>query len=277
MAITNFQQTLWSKKIQHQLETITSLKDHCDFEFDGECKQNASLKILGVVRPTIRTYVKGTSLTREAGTDSSQTLNIDQYRYFDFEVEDIDKVQSVPGLIEALSKEATLGLAEEADKYVAKVVKDDFANLSAASSTDISGVSDGGISLIEGGFQKLYENNCRPNDNYFLEITPEWFTILRPYIIKLDTDNSEMIKNGFVGRYGNAKISIENNLATYNDGTRDTKLAMLRTSKAVAFAGQIDKVEAYRPQDGFQDALKGLYVFGAKVVRPEQIYLFPLY
>ena len=66
-------------------------------------------------------------------------------------------------------------------------------------------------------------------------------------------------------------------LGTWNDGTRDCKLAMLRTNKAIAFAGQIDKVEAYRPQDAFSDAIKGLYVFGAKIVRPEQIYLFPIY
>ena len=38
---------------------------------------------------------------------------------------------------------------------------------------------------------------------------------------------------------------IENLLATWHDGTRDCKLAMLRTNKAIAFAGQIDKVEAY--------------------------------
>ena len=77
------------------------------------------LKILGVNRPTIRTYVPGTDLARDAGTDSSQLLSIDQYRYFNFEVEDIDQAQSVPGLISNLSSEATKGLAEEADAYIA--------------------------------------------------------------------------------------------------------------------------------------------------------------
>ena len=277
MAVANFKQTIWSAKIQHQLETITSLKNHCDFEFEGEAKQGERVKILGVVRPTIRTYVPGTALVREGGTDNSQFLDIDQFRYFDFEVDDVEKAQSKPGLIEALSKEATLGLSEEGDRYVASLTVSEKANLSSADSTDISGVQDGGISLIEGGFKKLYENNCKVTDSYYLEITPEWYTILRPEIIELDTNNSELIKKGFVGKYGNALISIENMLGTYNDGTRDTKLAMLRTSKAIAFAGQINKVEAYRPQDAFSDAIKGLYCFGAKIVRPEQIYLFPIY
>ena len=279
MAITNFQQTIWSKKIQLQLETITSLKNHCDFQFEGDIKYAKEVKILGVNRPTIRTYVPGTALTREAGTDSSQLLRINQYRYFDFEVEDIDKAQSVPGLIESLTKEATLGLSEEADKYVASLMVTEAAgtNVAKAAATDISGVTDGGIALLEGGFKKLYENNCKVNDSYYLEITPEWYTILRPHIIELDTNNSDLIKKGFVGTYGNAKISIENLLGTATVSSQSCKLACLRTSKAIAFAGQIDKVEAYRPHDAFQDALKGLYVFGAKVVRPEQMYLFPIY
>ncbi len=277
MAVANFKKQVWSSKIQHQLETITSLKDHCDFEFEGEIKQGERIKILGVVRPTIRTYVPGTPLVREGANDNVQFMDIDQFRYFDYEVDDVEKAQSQKGLIEALSKEATLGLSEEADAYVASLVVKDKANLNSAASTDISTVTDGGISLIEGGFATLYGNNCKPNDTFHLEITPEWYTILRPEIITLDTNNSEIIKKGYVGKYGNALISIENMLGTWNDGTRDTKLAMLRTNKAIAFAGQIDKVEAYRPQDAFSDAVKGLYVFGSKIVRPEQIYLFPIY
>ncbi len=277
MAVANFKKQVWSSKIQHQLETITSLKDHCDFQFEGEVKQAERIKILGVARPTIRTYVPGTALVREGANDNAQYMDIDQFRYFDFEVDDVEKAQSQKGLIEALSKEATLGLSEEADAYVASLVVEDKANLNSASSTDISTVTDGGISLIEGGFATLYGNNCKPSDTFHLEITPEWYTILRPEIITLDTNNSEIIKKGYVGKYGNALISIENMLGTWNDGTRDTKLAMLRTNKAIAFAGQIDKVEAYRPQDAFSDAIKGLYVFGSKIVRPEQIYLFPIY
>lgn len=277
MAVANFKQTVWAKKIQTQLDTITSLKNHCDFEYEGEIKYAERVKILGVVRPTVRTYVPGTDLIRESGKDNSQFMDIDQFRYYDFDVDDVEKVQSKPGKIEKLTEEGNKALSEEADKYVASLVAKEKANLSSADSTDISGVTDGGISLIEGGFKTLYKNNCKVTDNYFLEIDPEWYTILRPEIITLDTDNSDLIKKGFVGKYGNALISIENLLAIWNDGTRDCILCMLRTSKAIAFAGQLEKVEAFRPQDGFSDAVKALYVFGAKIVRPEQIYLFPIY
>lgn len=281
MSINNFQQTVWSKKIQKSLDANTSLKNHCDFEYEKDRKNAKEVKILGVVRPTIRTYVPGTKLTREAGTDSSQILKLDQYRYFDFEIEDIDKAQSVPGLIEALTQEATAGLSEEGDIYVGKLVATEVTNsdtkISVATPTDISTVSDGGIALIETGFKNLYENKCKVSDMYYLEVNPKWYTILRPEIIELDTNNSDLIKKGFVGKYGNALISIENLLQKATVSGKECTICMLRTSKAIAFCGQIDKVEAYRPQDAFQDALKGLYVFGAKIVRPEQIHAFPIY
>ena len=281
MAITNFQQIIWSKKIQKSLDTLTSLKNHCDFQYERDSKNAKEVKILGVVRPTIRTYVPGTALTREAGTDSSQTLKLNQYRYFDFEIEDIDKAQSVPGLIEALTQEATAGLSDEGDKYVAGIVADEAAKespeISVLTPVQLSTLTDGGVANIEAAFAKLYNKNCKVSDKFYLEINADWYTILRPEIIELDTNNSDLIKQGFVGKYGNAMISIENLLAKKTIQTKASTVCMLRTSKAVAFCGQIDKLEAYRPHDSFQDALKGLYVFGAKIVRPEQICAIPVY
>ena len=94
--VTQFQQTIWSKSILRSLEKITSLRNHCNFQYEKDSKNAKEVKILSVNRPTIRTYVPGTAITRESATDSSQLLQLNQYRYFNFEVEDIDKAQSVP-------------------------------------------------------------------------------------------------------------------------------------------------------------------------------------
>lgn len=263
-AITNFQQTIWSKKIQTVLETVTGLRKHSDFSFEGDIKMGKEVKILGVTRPTIRTYTPGIPLEREAGTDSSQLLKIDQYRYFDFEVEDIDKAQSVPGLIESLSSEAAKGLAEEADEYIA-----DLTATATYASTSYAIAKNTIVGEIEKGFEQLYTNNCKATDTFYLEVSPKFYTTLRPALTELFTDNVEMAKKGVVGKYGNALVTIENKL--YDDDA--DKWCLLRTTKAIAFAGQIDKVEAYRPHDAFSDAVKGLFVFGAKIVRPEQLYV----
>ena len=72
-----------------------------------------------------------------------------------------------------------------------------------------------------------------------------------------------------MGKINNAYVCIENCLA----GSSTAWYNILRTDKAVAFAEQIDKVEKYRPEDAFTDAVKGLYVFGAQIVRPKEIYV----
>ena len=62
---------------------------------------------------------------------------------------------------------------------------------------------------------------------------------------------------------------MSNNL--YNDGTDDYE--MIRTKKAIAFAGQINKIEKARKEKGFSDIIKGLHVYGAKLVRPKELYV----
>ena len=268
--VTNFQQTIWSKSILRSLEKITSLRNHCDFQYEKESKNAKEVKILSVNRPSIRTYVPGTALVRESAADSSQLLQLNQYRYFNFEVEDIVKAQSVPGLMEALTDEAGKGLALEGDKYVAEVVKAaaDASEISV-SATEIALTTSNAMSSVEDGFATLYANDCKVSDTFYLELAPKVFTTYRQQLTELSTNNPEILKKGAVGKINNAYVCIENLLpesdtAHYN---------ILRTDKAIAFAEQIEKVEKYRPEDAFTDAVKGLYVFGAKLVRPKEIYV----
>lgn len=267
--ITQFQQTIWSKSILRSLDKITSLRNHCDFQYEKDSKNAKEVKILSVNRPTIRTYVPGTALVRESAADSSQLLKLDQYRYFNFEVEDIVKAQSVPGLMEALTDEAGKGLALEGDKYVGEVIKTAADGGEIAVSEVITLTNKNAMESVEAGFAKLYENDCKVSDMFYLEVAPKVFTTYRQQLTELSTNNPEILKKGAVGKINNAFVCIENCLPE----TTDAHYNILRTNKAVAFCEQIDKVEKYRPEDAFTDAVKGLYVFGAKVVRPAEIYV----
>ena len=267
--ITNFQQTIWSKSILRSLEKITSLRNHCNFQYEKETKNAKEVKILSVNRPTIRTYTPGTPITRESATDSSILLPVNQYRYFNFEVEDIVKAQSVPGLMEALTDEAGKGLALEGDKYVASIIKTAADAAEVDVSEEIALTTSNAMASVEDGFATLYANDCKVSDTFYLEVAPKVFTTYRQQLTELSTNNPEILKKGAVGKINNAFVCIENCLpesdtAYYN---------ILRTDKAVAFVEQIDKVEKYRPEDAFTDAVKGLYVFGAKVIRPKEIYV----
>ena len=265
-------QTIWHQAYERALETITSLRNHCDFKYTRDSKNAKEVKILNAVRPTINTYVPGTKIEREDVSATAQTLKIDQYKYFNIALDDVKKAQSVPGAMETIAKEGSLALAEEGDKYVAKLVKQAVTDEKVAKLKAVTITKTNAIETVESGFAVLYGNNCRVSDTFHLEICPEFFTKFRQNLTELYTNNVEMAKKGYVGKYGNALVSIENLLEKDDEGNR---LNMLRTSKAIAFVEQINKVEAYRPHDAFEDALKGLYTFGAEVVRPKEIVAIP--
>ena len=260
-------QTIWHKAYERALETVTSLRNHCDFKYSKDTKNAKEVKILNAVRPTVKNYVPGTPIEKEYISATDMTLKLDQFYYFNIALDDIHEAQSVPGAMEATAKEGSLALAEEGDKYVASLVK---AGVQAGTIEAIDGgaiTKSNVIDKVEDAFAVLYGNNCKVSESYWLEVAPSMFKVFRPSLTELLTNNVEMAKKGIVGKYGNANVTIENLLAT--DGT--SVYNQLRTEHAVAFAEQINKVEAYRPQDAFEDALKGLYVYGALVTRPEEI------
>lgn len=266
-------QTVWHQAYERALETITSLRNHCDFKYEKDSKNAKEVKILNAVRPTVKDYVPGTAIEKEYISVTDQTLKLDQYKYFNIAIDDIAKAQSVPGAMEATAKEGALALSEEGDKYVASLIATAYTGAEVSKLTAGAVTKTNAVEKLEEAFAVLYGNNCRVTDTYHAEVCPKYFTALRQNLTELFTNNVEMAKKGYIGKYGNALVSIENLLPTGDDGAN--VLNVLRTSRAIAFAEQIDKVESYRPQDAFEDALKGLYVFGAKIVRPKEMVIIP--
>lgn len=266
-------QTIWHKAYERALKTVTSLRNHCDFIYEKDSKNADKVNILFAAKPTIRTYVPGTSISRDAIASTKLTLNLDQFRYFNISVDDVVKAQTVPGAMEKIAQLGAEGLAEEGDKYVADQIK----TAATASGTKVTVVSGGAISKsnvvekTEDALAGLYSNNVKVSEKLWFEVCPGFYKFLRPAMTELLTDNVEMAKKGIVGRYGNADVTIENLLPSTTASGTTTTYNVIRTNHAVAFAEQINKVEAYRPEDAFEDALKGLYAFGALVVKPEEM------
>ena len=270
-------QMIWHKAYERALKTITSLRNHCDFKYERDSANADTVRILNAVKPQVRNYVPGTPITRDAVASTSQDLKIDQFRYFNVGIDDVIKSQTVPGAMEATAQEGAIALSEEGDKYVASLVKADFEDVSPkiASITPFTPTKTTATDKIEDGFAILYGNNCKVSDSYWLEVSTTFHKVIRPNLIEVLTNNVEMAKKGIVGKYANAMVTIENLLPTSTKGSDNVKLNILRTSHAIAFVEQISKVEAYRPEDAFEDALKGLYTFGAKIVRPDEAVVLP--
>lgn len=267
MAVTNFIQSIWSKKIQDDLELKCKLVDNCLREYEGDCKYAQSVKILGVGEPTIGTYNSSTDITIEEMSDRGQLLTIDQANYFAFYVDDVNQAQSVPGLKEKYQEKAVHGLAVKRDTYVASLIK---AVTTAANVTTAAGRTEANVkTAIDSAIVALRERNF--DEDGVIEITPDVYNIFKNQLITLSTNNPEYIKKGIVGVYDGFEVIMSNNMA--KDTTGNTKYAYcdIRGKKAIAFAGQINEVEALRAEKRFKDIIRGLDTFGAKVIDEARI------
>ena len=254
MAVTNFIQQIWSKKIQDDLELKCKLVDNCLRDYEGDCKYAQSVKILGVGEPTIGDYDGSQDISIEDMSDKGQILTIDQAKYFAFYVDDIDQAQSVPGLKEKYQEKAVHGLAIARDTYVATLIA------GAANKTPITLTEEGVKKGIDDAIVALRERNF--DEEGVIEITPAVYALFKNHLITLSTNNPEYIKKGIVGVYDNMNVIMSNNLKTPG---------CVRGKKAIAFAGQINEVEALRAERRFKDIVRGLDTYGAKVIDENRI------
>lgn len=260
MAVTNFIQTIWSKKIQDDLELKCKLVDNCLRDYEGDCKHAQSVKILGVGEPTIGAYDGSKDITIEEMSDRSQILTIDQANYFAFYVDDVNQAQSVPGLPEKYQEKAVHGLAVKRDSYVAGLIKAG-ANVSTATNLTQEAVKD----AIDKAIVALRERNF--DEEGVIEISPAVYNVFKNCLITLSTNNPELIRKGVVGKYDDFDVVMSNNMA--KDSTH--VYCDIRGKKAIAFAGQINEVEALRAEKRFKDIIRGLDTFGAKTIDEARI------
>ena len=77
---------------------------------------------------------------------------------------------------------------------------------------------------------------------------------------------------GYLGSIAGCKIFVSNNIVKTTTDMGDVKYkCLMRTTRAIAFAEQLSEIEAYRPEKRFADAIKGLHLYGAKVVYPNEM------
>ena len=277
MAVTHFIQTIWSKKIQDDLEEKCKLVKDCTREYEGDCQYAQTVKILGVGDPTIGNYL-GQDITIEAMSDRSQDLVIDVQKYFAFEVPDVDKAQSVPGLPEKYQEKSVKALALTREKFIGALVagkaqstkdeegstgvyKDGATNIVTATNKTKAAIR----AALTSGIVKLRENNF--DDSGVIEIAPADYALFKDELVDLKTNNDELIKRGVVGMFDNYEVKSTNNI--YKDGSHS--YAIVRSKHAIAFVGQINEVEAGRMEKRFSDYIRGLDVYGAKIIDQNQL------
>lgn len=272
MAYSNFIPSVWSESITRELERVCVFAEDCNRQYEGDVsKKGDSVHILGVGKPTIKSLSRenasGEIDEAEEVSDTSVIMNINQIRYFNYKVGDIDKAQAIGGLMDALSQETSEGLANEIDKYIAQMALGaDVSKLSASASVV---TKDNVLSILDDAIEALQENDVNMSSGVTVTVSPRFYKLFKQAYVSKSTDNQETLQNGKVATYGNVTIKLSNNVAKSESGTVDN--IMIRTKRAIAFVNPLTHTEAYRPEKSFADAVKGYALFDGKVVRPKEI------
>lgn len=235
-----------------------------------------TVRITSISRPTVSQYIPGvTTLTPQPIITAGRSLLIDQAWSWDFSIDDVDAAQARGSVMAAAMNQAAYALAEKMDLNVASLYTQ------AAAQNVISSVA---INITSGTWAtesakaydsilvplkvKLDEANVPQVGRYC--VIPPWLNgvlVRDPRFIKVNESGTEEgLRNGMVARAAGFDILLSNNCPL---PTANNNIVTAGTSAAITFASQVVKTEAFRPHNLFADAVKGLGVWGSKVIRPD--------
>mgnify|MGYP007071570751 CR=1 FL=1 len=279
MAVDNFIPTLWTARLLSNLQKSHVLAARVNRDYEGEIKQAGdTVKIGGIGAVTVSSYTKNsTTLSWQTLADASQTLVIDRAKYFAFKVDDVDAAQTKPKLMDEAMKEASYAISDEIDAYLAGLYTDAAtANKLGADGGSAktvgygSGETDPYKTLVNMGV--LLSKANVPSAGRWAVVTPWFEGMLRKsgtFGANVASPSGEQaMLNGYIGRSAGFDIYTSNNLTNDAQGTPTWRL-MFGVDAAISMAVQKAPVmESIRLQDSFSDGVRGLLLYGAKVVRP---------
>lgn len=272
MAITLFKPEVWAAVLLSSLKKalVYGAPGVANRSYEGEVRNAGdTVHITSIGRPTINTYVPGTTvIAPQQLTDSQRSLLIDQAKFFAFEVDDVDARQTAGNVIPEAMSEAAFGLSDVADQYIAAT----YTGVAAANNlgTVIVDTGDKAYNELRRLMIKLDEASV-PRQGRWVVVPPWYHGLLmdtQKFIDASASGSTDPLLNGHVGRAAGFDIRVSNNTP---NPTTDNRVIIAGYPGAIAYAEQINKTEAYRPDDSFSDAVKGLHLYGAKLVRPDGI------
>ncbi|MFF7310551.1 P22 coat protein - protein 5 domain protein [Streptomyces sp. NPDC008137] len=278
MTIRNFVPEIWSSRllVATRKALVYAAPRVVNRDYEGEIAEAGdTVRITSISRPAIGTYVPGsTTITPEKLTTGQRTLVVDQSKYWAFSVDDVDKRQAKSNVIPAAMSEAAYALADTIDQHVAglytQIVAANFLNVVGSPIDTYTTPTDAYDKVLVPLRTKLTKANV-PSAGRYVIVPPEFYAslLLDSRFIKSDEAGTDAgLRNGFVGRAANFDIYESNNCPV---PTGDTTVVQAGVNAAITFAEQINKTEAYRPESSFSDAVKGLALYGAKVIRPDHL------
>lgn len=277
MSIDNFKPTIWSAKMFVNLQkTLVSLSI-VNRDYEGEIREFGDrVKINEIGLITVNDYTAYSDLTFQQLSSAQKELIIDQAKTFSFEVDDVDKMQAKPKVMSTAMQRASYDIADNIDQNImalyaqAGVTNDTYMG----KSTSAISVSTGNVILTLSYTGRYLTEKNVPTQNRWMVIPP-WLhqKILLAEIGGISATAVPKISTGpvvpgYVGQALGFDFYVSNNVQT---SATSVSVILAGNNSAISYAGQIQSIEAVRLEKRFSDAVKGLYVFGRKVVRPDAL------
>jgi hypothetical protein len=290
----NFIPELWSGKLIENFYDATVLAAISNTDYEGEIRQYGdTVNIRTTPEITIRDYVKGQTLTVENPDKPKIQLLIDKGEYFACVEDDVDKVQSDINLMDTWTKDASERMKIKIDQRVltdllpgiASANKGATAGEQSASfnlgttGSPLSVTKDGAggtksvIDLLVDLGTVLDEANC-PEQNRFVVIPAKMAGLIKKSELKdasLTGDSVSVVRNGRLGMVDRFTLYVSHNLSTSGSGASMKYNLIAGHKMGFTFASQMTNMETIRSESTFGNIVRGLQVYGYKVVKGEAL------
>jgi hypothetical protein len=260
---------IFSKLLQAKFYKQSVLPAISNNDYEGEISgQGDKVNIRTVPAVTINNYT-GT-VTNQDLTSSTIELLIDQAKYYSFKVDDILAAQADVNMLEAASSDASEGMRIAVETDVLSSVVTGATTVGAQATITSSNI----LAAILDQAKALDELNI-PEEGRFIVLSPEFVSLLKQSELRqayLTGDGTSPLRNGKVGMVDRFNVYQSNMLYTPGSGADAGYTHVLAGHpKAISFASQFTSAETVRLETTFGDAVRGLKVFGSKVIVPDAL------
>ena len=275
MAFTTLLNTIWSSRLNANLRKNYVFAHLMSRNYEVDAQGAVAVNVNKIGSISISDYAGGsTTMSLEDISSTSQSFDINQRKYFNFKVEDYAQAASNITMVDGAMAEAADGLSDTIDQFISAK----YSSISSSATSNfttgylVSSGSGGAPSsgsayqLVTAVAEELSKRNV-PARKRFMVVSP-WFTKLLNDDGKWLGGNYQAGDNGLVQGAVISGIQLyeSNNLSKTSYGVAEKFIAGHPGSWE--FASQINKMERYRPEKFFADAVKGLFVYGALVTKP---------
>lgn len=289
---------LWSGKMNVKFYKATVFAAISNTSYEGEIKSMGDKVIINNIPSiTIRDYVVGQNLTYEVPAPSTIELQIDKAKYFAFQVSDVLEYQAKPNLMSTFSDDAGQQMSIEIDRTVlaAQFNQGAAANKGATAGaisasfnlgTDNAPIALSGANIVDlvTAMSSVLDEQNVPESERFLVIDPATRQKLMASPLAqayVTGDAQSILRNGKIGRIDRFDIYVSNQLPTaaagfdfatppaVQGGAAKRRAIIFGHKSALTFAAQITKTEQLKNPNDFGQLVRGLNVYGHKMIKPE--------